>query len=230
MCQPSCRNPTLPATPYHPKRMGHSSKGACAPLLPAQGSCGLSGVHPACLWLHLSPSLGSRCCPAVAGPPVWGWLPGFLALTSPHFGCVAAAREQDVSPQLLQKFMQLIPTMGLTEDMLAILPKSGEWPKGTGWQLQPLCMGTLCGGSGCCQWHTHPSLLFNRSMHQGHEVSMARGSCDSLPAWPGLSRDLQPLGDPPPSLGLYGPLALPCSDQSSACPASAAERPCVLQT
>ncbi|NWS92305.1 LCN15 protein, partial [Toxostoma redivivum] len=35
-------------------------------------------------------------------------------------------REQDVSPQLLQKFMQLIPTMGLTKDMLAILPKSGE--------------------------------------------------------------------------------------------------------
>ncbi|NXR71143.1 LCN15 protein, partial [Pycnonotus jocosus] len=35
-------------------------------------------------------------------------------------------REQDVRPQLLQKFMELIPTMGLTEDMLAILPKSGE--------------------------------------------------------------------------------------------------------
>nr|XP_021389402.1 lipocalin-15 isoform X3 [Lonchura striata domestica] len=36
------------------------------------------------------------------------------------------AREQDVSPQLLQKFMELIPTMGLTEDMLAILPKSDQ--------------------------------------------------------------------------------------------------------
>ncbi|NWV04091.1 LCN15 protein, partial [Ptilonorhynchus violaceus] len=35
-------------------------------------------------------------------------------------------REQDVSPQLLQEFVELIPTMGLTEDMLAILPKSGE--------------------------------------------------------------------------------------------------------
>nr|XP_030142455.1 lipocalin-15 [Taeniopygia guttata] len=35
-------------------------------------------------------------------------------------------REQDVSPQLLQKFMELIPTMGLTEDMLAILPKSDQ--------------------------------------------------------------------------------------------------------
>ncbi|NXQ00326.1 LCN15 protein, partial [Vidua macroura] len=35
-------------------------------------------------------------------------------------------REQDVSPQLLQKFMELIPIMGLTKDMLAILPKSGE--------------------------------------------------------------------------------------------------------
>ncbi|XP_062361644.1 lipocalin-15-like [Cinclus cinclus] len=35
-------------------------------------------------------------------------------------------REQDVSPQLLQKFMQLISTMGLTKDMLAILPKSDQ--------------------------------------------------------------------------------------------------------
>ncbi|XP_063265972.1 lipocalin-15-like isoform X2 [Prinia subflava] len=35
-------------------------------------------------------------------------------------------REQDVSPQLLQKFMELIPTMGLTEDMLTILPKSDQ--------------------------------------------------------------------------------------------------------
>ncbi|XP_063030769.1 lipocalin-15 isoform X2 [Melospiza melodia melodia] len=35
-------------------------------------------------------------------------------------------REQDVSPQLLQKFMELIPTMGLTQDMLAILPKSAD--------------------------------------------------------------------------------------------------------
>ncbi|XP_009701290.1 PREDICTED: lipocalin-15-like [Cariama cristata] len=35
-------------------------------------------------------------------------------------------REQDVSPQLLQKFKELIPTLGLTKDMLAILPKSGE--------------------------------------------------------------------------------------------------------
>ncbi|XP_039939363.1 lipocalin-15-like isoform X1 [Hirundo rustica] len=35
-------------------------------------------------------------------------------------------REQDVSPQLLQKFMELISTMGLTEDMLAILPKSDQ--------------------------------------------------------------------------------------------------------
>ncbi|NXQ92430.1 LCN15 protein, partial [Nyctibius grandis] len=36
-------------------------------------------------------------------------------------------REQDASPQLLQKFKELIPTVrGLTEDMLAVLPKSGE--------------------------------------------------------------------------------------------------------
>lgn len=91
---------------------------------------------------------------------MWGWLLAFPPLASPHFGCVPAVREQDVSPQLLHKFMELIPTVGLTEDMLDILPKSGEWPEGTGWQLWPLCMGTLRGSSGCCQWHTHPSLCF----------------------------------------------------------------------
>ncbi|NWX06350.1 LCN15 protein, partial [Caloenas nicobarica] len=35
-------------------------------------------------------------------------------------------REQDVSPQLLQKFKELIPTVGLNKDTLVILPKSGE--------------------------------------------------------------------------------------------------------
>ncbi|KAM4647689.1 lipocalin-15-like isoform 2-T2 [Amazona ochrocephala] len=33
-------------------------------------------------------------------------------------------REQDVSPQLLQKFEELIPAMGLTKAVLAVLPKS----------------------------------------------------------------------------------------------------------
>ncbi|NXP04915.1 LCN15 protein, partial [Thinocorus orbignyianus] len=41
-------------------------------------------------------------------------------------------REQDTSPQLLQKFQELIPTVGLTKDMVAILPKSGECPEGVG--------------------------------------------------------------------------------------------------
>ncbi|NXY09856.1 LCN15 protein, partial [Pteruthius melanotis] len=54
--------------------------------------------------------------------------------TEPSTALQLLTREQDVSPQLLQKFMELIPTVGLTEDMLAILPKSGEWPEGTGWQ------------------------------------------------------------------------------------------------
>ncbi|NXB12754.1 LCN15 protein, partial [Cnemophilus loriae] len=44
----------------------------------------------------------------------------------PSMALQLLTREQDVSPQLLQKFMELISTMGLTEDMLAILPKSGE--------------------------------------------------------------------------------------------------------
>uniref|UniRef100_A0A8B9Z012 LCN15 protein n=1 Tax=Buteo japonicus TaxID=224669 RepID=A0A8B9Z012_9AVES len=41
-------------------------------------------------------------------------------------------REQNMSPQLLQKFKEVIPTVGLTKDMLAILPKSGECQEGTG--------------------------------------------------------------------------------------------------
>ncbi|NXC47990.1 LCN15 protein, partial [Penelope pileata] len=35
-------------------------------------------------------------------------------------------RKQDMSPQLLQKFKELFLSMGLTADMLAILPHSGE--------------------------------------------------------------------------------------------------------
>ncbi|NXI67054.1 LCN15 protein, partial [Anseranas semipalmata] len=35
-------------------------------------------------------------------------------------------RKRDVSPQLLQKFKELFHSVGLTEDMLAILPQSGE--------------------------------------------------------------------------------------------------------
>ncbi|NWQ64043.1 LCN15 protein, partial [Neopipo cinnamomea] len=46
--------------------------------------------------------------------------------TEPSTALQLLTREQDVSPQLLQKFTELIPTMGLTKDMLAILPKSGE--------------------------------------------------------------------------------------------------------
>ncbi|NXJ79046.1 LCN15 protein, partial [Trogon melanurus] len=41
-------------------------------------------------------------------------------------------RGQDVTPQLLEKFKELIPTVGLAEDMLAILPESGECREGTG--------------------------------------------------------------------------------------------------
>ncbi|XP_062446896.1 lipocalin-15-like isoform X3 [Rhea pennata] len=35
-------------------------------------------------------------------------------------------RGQDVSPQLLKKFKELYPTMGFTEDMLVVMPKSDE--------------------------------------------------------------------------------------------------------
>ncbi|KFW82743.1 Lipocalin, partial [Manacus vitellinus] len=52
--------------------------------------------------------------------------------TEPSTALQLLTREQDVSPQLLQKFMELVPTVGLTKDMLAILPESGECPEGTG--------------------------------------------------------------------------------------------------
>ncbi|NXA40494.1 LCN15 protein, partial [Eudromia elegans] len=40
-------------------------------------------------------------------------------------------RGRDVSPQLLEKFKELYPTMGLTDDMLAVMPTSGEWQPGS---------------------------------------------------------------------------------------------------
>ncbi|XP_039575824.1 lipocalin-15-like isoform X3 [Passer montanus] len=49
-----------------------------------------------------------------------------LSEAEPSTALQLLTREQDVSPQLLQKFMELIPTLGLTEDMLAILPKSDQ--------------------------------------------------------------------------------------------------------
>ncbi|NXE19652.1 LCN15 protein, partial [Ardeotis kori] len=47
-------------------------------------------------------------------------------------GLQLLTREQDAGPQLLEKFRELIPTMGLTEDMLAILPQSSERRDGAG--------------------------------------------------------------------------------------------------
>ncbi|NWS66159.1 LCN15 protein, partial [Crotophaga sulcirostris] len=41
-------------------------------------------------------------------------------------------RAWDPSPELLQKFKQLFSSVGLTEDMMVILPKSGECKEGTG--------------------------------------------------------------------------------------------------
>ncbi|XP_035747761.1 lipocalin-15-like [Egretta garzetta] len=40
-----------------------------------------------------------------------------------------STREQDISFQLLQKLRELIPAVGLTEDMLAVLPKSDQCTK-----------------------------------------------------------------------------------------------------
>ncbi|XP_064533409.1 lipocalin-15 isoform X3 [Pseudopipra pipra] len=49
--------------------------------------------------------------------------------TEPSTALQLLTREQDVSPQLLQKFTELVPTMGLTKDMLAILPESDQCTK-----------------------------------------------------------------------------------------------------
>ncbi|NXT57113.1 LCN15 protein, partial [Pluvianellus socialis] len=49
-----------------------------------------------------------------------------------HTALQLLTREQDASTQLLQKFKERLPTVGLTEDMMAILPKSGECQEGTG--------------------------------------------------------------------------------------------------
>ncbi|NXD67566.1 LCN15 protein, partial [Eolophus roseicapillus] len=45
--------------------------------------------------------------------------------------------EQDVSPQLLQKFEELIPAAGLTKAVLAVLPKSGKCWQGRGARTAP---------------------------------------------------------------------------------------------
>ncbi|KAM6337263.1 lipocalin-15 [Alca torda] len=47
----------------------------------------------------------------------------------PHSALQLLTREQDASPQLLQKFKELMPTVGLTQDMVAILPKSDQCTK-----------------------------------------------------------------------------------------------------
>ncbi|XP_023793775.1 lipocalin-15-like isoform X2 [Cyanistes caeruleus] len=49
-----------------------------------------------------------------------------LGEAEPSTALQLLTREQDLSPQLLQKFMELILTVGLTKDMLAILPKSDQ--------------------------------------------------------------------------------------------------------
>uniref|UniRef100_A0A8B9CL75 Lipocalin/cytosolic fatty-acid binding domain-containing protein n=1 Tax=Anser brachyrhynchus TaxID=132585 RepID=A0A8B9CL75_9AVES len=70
----------------------------------------------------------------------------------------SGSRKQDVSPQLLQKFKELSHSVGLTEDMLAILPQSGEC-QGWGWPARSLCTGRLHRCLGLSTWeHTHGSL------------------------------------------------------------------------
>lgn len=60
-----------------------------------------------------------------------------------------------MSPQLLQKFKELSHSVGLTEDMLAILPQSGEC-QGWGWPARSLCTGRLHRCLGLSMWeHTH---------------------------------------------------------------------------
>ncbi|NXX84599.1 LCN15 protein, partial [Urocolius indicus] len=48
-------------------------------------------------------------------------------------GLQLLTRGQDVNPQLLQRFQELLPTVGLTKDMLAVLPRSGECQEAAEW-------------------------------------------------------------------------------------------------
>lgn len=74
-----------------------------------------------------------------------------------------------MSPQVLQRFMELLPTMGLTTDMLAILPKTGEWPKAQGGSCSPSAWG-LCAAQGAANGTLTPLFAFqqiNASMTSG---------------------------------------------------------------
>ncbi|KAM6372414.1 lipocalin-15-like [Pluvialis apricaria] len=46
-----------------------------------------------------------------------------------HTALQLLTRDQGASPQLLQRFKELILTLGLTEDMMAVLPKSDQCTK-----------------------------------------------------------------------------------------------------
>ncbi|NXY92828.1 LCN15 protein, partial [Alcedo cyanopectus] len=48
----------------------------------------------------------------------------------PRISLQLFTREQNMIPELLQKLIELIPSVGLTQDMLAILPQSGKCQEG----------------------------------------------------------------------------------------------------
>uniref|UniRef100_A0A8C9N9S4 Uncharacterized protein n=1 Tax=Serinus canaria TaxID=9135 RepID=A0A8C9N9S4_SERCA len=99
-------------------------EGDLAMKLPrAAVGCLMSNLHVHCFTLALP--WGPAAAPQYLDPQCGAGCWDSLHSPVPTLG-VAAAREQDVSPQLLQKFMELIPTMGLTEDMLAILPSQSS--------------------------------------------------------------------------------------------------------
>ncbi|XP_071622259.1 lipocalin-15-like isoform X1 [Heliangelus exortis] len=55
----------------------------------------------------------------------------------PSTGLQLLTRDQNVSPQLLQKFKELIPSMGLAEEMLAVLPASDQCMAEGSWVSLP---------------------------------------------------------------------------------------------
>ncbi|XP_061867649.1 lipocalin-15-like isoform X2 [Colius striatus] len=108
-------------------------------------------------------------------------------------GLQLLTRGQHVSPQLLQRFQELLPTVGLTKDMLAVLPKSGECQEGAEWAHWPAAWG----------WDTAHGiahdvltpLLSNRPVQQGQQLKGLRAG---PPTWRKAGSALTPDGPFPP--------------------------------
>ncbi|XP_068771432.1 lipocalin-15-like isoform X2 [Struthio camelus] len=87
-------------------------------------------------------------------------------------------RGQDVDPQLLKKFKELYPTMGLTDDMLVVMPKSGECQQGRQGDTYPLCARMLskrASSSGEQSCHVSPGSSATLWQWGGHRAGRGSG-------------------------------------------------------